>query len=124
MGLFSFSHTKRLPWTDITSVDQLKEVIASSNEHPVLLFKHSTRCSISTMALNSFEQSWSSENELCQLYFVDLLKNRDVSNAIATETGITHQSPQAILLKGSEVIYHASHSSIQVRAIEKTLRNK
>lgn len=124
MGLFSFSQAKRLPWTDITSVEQLQEVLDQAKEHPVLLFKHSTRCSISTMTLNSFEQKWSSENELCQLYFVDLLRNRDVSNAIAAETGVSHQSPQAIVLKGEEVVYHASHSSIEVRAIEKILKNK
>ena len=122
MGLFSFSKSQRLPWTNVTSVDQLQEVLESAKEKPVLLFKHSTRCSISSMALSSFESDWSSENELCDLYFVDLLRHRDVSNAIASETGVAHQSPQAILIDGSEVVYHASHSSISVRAIEKLLK--
>lgn len=119
MGLFSISNKKRLPWTDITAVDQLHEVLELAKEKPVLLFKHSTRCSISAMALNSFENKWNNENERCDLYFVDLLKHRDVSNAIAEEMKVTHQSPQAIVWNGSEVLYHASHSSIDVRAIEK-----
>lgn len=119
MGLFSFSNNNRLPWNNISSVEQLHEVLESAKEKPVLLFKHSTRCSISSMALNSFESQWNSENERCDLYFVDLLRYRDVSNAIAEETGVMHQSPQAILFNGSEVLYHASHSGIDARAIEK-----
>lgn len=118
MGLFS-TNKKRLPWTDLSSVDQLHEVMESAKEKPVLLFKHSTRCSISSMALNSFESEWGSENERCELYFVDLIRYRDVSNAIADETGVVHQSPQAILFNGSEVLYHASHSGIDANAIEK-----
>ncbi|MCR9171629.1 MAG: bacillithiol system redox-active protein YtxJ [bacterium] len=111
-----------MPWTEITSVEQLHEALESAKEKPILLFKHSTRCSISSMALNSFENDWSSENERCALCFVDLLRNRDVSNAIAEETGVVHQSPQAILWNGSEVLYQASHSGISARSIEKLLK--
>jgi len=121
MGLFSFSSRKKLPWTDVTSVDQLHTVLETSSDKPVLLFKHSTRCSISSMALHSFENEWSSENERCQLCFVDLLSHRDVSNEIAQATGVQHQSPQAILIKGNEVLYHASHSGISAGKIENIL---
>lgn len=122
MGLFTTLNKQRLPWTNITSVDQLHEVLESAKSKPALLFKHSTRCSISSMALNSFENEWGTENELCDLYFVDLLRHRDVSNAIASETNVVHQSPQAILFDGSDVMYHSSHSSIDARAIEKLLK--
>jgi bacillithiol system protein YtxJ len=124
MGLFSFSSgSKKLPWTTIDSVDQLHEVLKAESDKPKLLFKHSTRCSISAMALNSFEREWTSENERCQLYFVDLIRNRDVSNEIASTTGVQHQSPQAILLNGKEVMYNASHSGIDAGAVEKLLKN-
>lgn len=124
MGLFSFSSgSKKLPWTNIDSVDQLHEVLKTETDKPILLFKHSTRCSISSMALNSFEREWTSENERCQLYFVDLIRNRDVSDEIATATGVQHQSPQAILLNGKNVMYHASHSGIDAEAVEKLLEN-
>lgn len=111
-----------LPWKNVESVDQLMEIAKTTFDKPVLLFKHSTRCSISAMALNSFERNWSSGNELCNLYFVDLLNYRDVSNKIAEITGITHQSPQVIVLKGSEIIYDASHSAIDARRIESRLK--
>ena len=74
------------------------------------------------MSLNSFEREWTSGNELSGIYFVDLLRNRDVSNEIAAVTGVMHQSPQVIVLKGSEVIYDASHSSIEARRIESILK--
>jgi len=123
MGIFSRSSSKTsLPWTEILSVEQLHEVIGTTHEKPVLLFKHSTRCAISSMSLNSFEREWTSGNELSGIYFVDLLRNRDVSNEIAVVTGVMHQSPQVIVLKGSEVIYDASHSSIEASRIDSILK--
>ena len=123
MGLFSKKNTsQKLLWEHLTSIEQLNEVVQTTHEKPVLLFKHSTRCGISAMALNSFESNWKSEKELCDIYYLDLLKHRDISNEIAAITGVHHQSPQVIVLKGSEVIYDALHSSIDARKIESILR--
>lgn len=105
-----------LPWIPLTSVEQMKEAIASSDEKPVLLFKHSTRCSISAMALNGFQRGWEGTPEEITLYYLDLIAHRDVSNAIAEETGVMHQSPQVIVLKNNEVVYTATHSSISPRS--------
>jgi bacillithiol system protein YtxJ len=120
MGWFSKEKEEKkqngLPWERLTSVDQLKEVIAGSSEKPVLLFKHSTRCSISSMALNGFQKSWEGTSEEIDIFYLDLLNHRDVSNAIAEETGVIHQSPQVIVLKNNEVVYTATHSSISARS--------
>lgn len=122
MGIFSKSPKKEpLPWVAITSTNQLNELLHNIGEKPVLLFKHSTRCSISSMALNGFERNWTTGKELCDLYFIDLLKHRDVSNLTAELTGINHQSPQAIVIKGKEIIYDATHTSIDARRIESLL---
>jgi bacillithiol system protein YtxJ len=123
MGLFSSTPRKRLPWIDLESLEDLSNALAGAESKPVLFFKHSTRCSISSMLLNSLEGAWTSENELCDLYFLDLLKHRSISNEIAKETGVTHQSPQVIVMSGSEVLYSASHSSIDARRIEQTLKS-
>ena len=123
MGLFSKSpKPEPLPWVEITSTNQLNELLHNVGDKPILLFKHSTRCSISGMALNNLERNWTSGKELCDLYFIDLLKYRDVSNLTAELTGIVHQSPQAIVIKGKEIIYDASHNSIDARRIESLLR--
>ena len=123
MGLFSSSRKNNsLPWVNIVSIDQLKEVLLSDSEKPKLFFKHSTRCSISSMALNSFESRWTSALEQCDLYFIDLLRHRDVSNEIADLTGVFHQSPQVIVVKGRDIIYDATHSAIDARQIESILK--
>jgi len=122
MGLFSKSpKPQALPWVEITSTNQLNDLLHNVGEKPILLFKHSTRCSISSMALNGFERNWTSGKELCDIYFIDLLKYRDVSNLVAELTGVEHQSPQAIVIKGKEIIYDESHSGIDARRIESIL---
>jgi bacillithiol system protein YtxJ len=130
MGLFSKTpKPEPLPWLEITSTNQLNELLygianasAENNEiKPILLFKHSTRCSISSMALNGFERKWTTGRELCDIYFIDLLKYRDVSDLVAELTGVQHQSPQVIVIKGKEIVYDASHSSIDARQIESIL---
>ncbi len=122
MGLFTFNKTPNdvLPWITINSTEQLIDVLNNVSETPILLFKHSTRCSISSMALNGFERNWTG-NAKCELYFIDLIKNRDVSNKIAELTGVYHQSPQAIVLRNSNVIYDATHTSIDAERIEKII---
>lgn len=121
MGLFS-SKTKNvdLTWNKLTDINQLNELFAEENNTPVLIFKHSTRCSISSMALNKFESQWD-ENTPCDIYYLDLLNHRDISNAIAEKSGVEHQSPQAILIVKGKVLYHQSHNGISVPVIEQHL---
>lgn len=108
-------------WQALTSEEQLDDLVAKSHERPVLLFKHSTRCSISTVALSRVERGWAfAEGEL-DPWFVDLIQYRGVSNAIAERFGIPHQSPQAILLKDGKPVYDASHSAIDVPSLQQAL---
>lgn len=118
MGLFSFgkTNTKKLNWIEINSVEELYRAIGKSNDAPAIFFKHSTRCSISSMALSRFENDWNEETE-GTLYFIDLIKNRDVSNALSEKADVYHQSPQAIVMKDNKTIYDASHSSISASEI-------
>ncbi len=125
MGFFSFgksaTNSTKVNWTNINTLEQLAEAIKSSSEKPALFFKHSTRCSISSMALNRFEQNFSAEDSRCNLYFIDLIAHRDVSNAIAEQLGVQHQSPQVILLNNHQVIHTVSHSGIDAQEIERLI---
>lgn len=120
MGLFgkifgsedSTSSNKGIEWQTLKSVDDLKQAIAASHESPVLLFKHSTRCSISSSALNRLERNWDNEAVNVQPFYLDLIEHRDISAAIASQTGIIHQSPQAILLKNGKAVHSSSHMDI------------
>ena len=115
MGLFTNS-TKKVNWFQLTEESQLEQILNESEEKPVLIFKHSTRCSISRFALNDFEYDWK-EDFNCNCYFLDLLEYRNISNLIAEKFHVVHQSPQAILIINREVVYHASHQSISAEKI-------
>ena len=105
-------------WIPLQLMGQLDEIIALSKEKPVLIFKHSTRCSISRFALKQFENEFDLQNQI-DAYFLDLLEFRAISNEIASRFGIMHQSPQLLLIKEGKVLYDASHSDIQANELKK-----
>jgi bacillithiol system protein YtxJ len=99
-------------WVQLTNLTQLEDIVGLSNEKPIAIFKHSTRCSISRMALKQFEREFDSADKITP-YFLDLLLHRDISNEIASRFGVIHQSPQLIVIKEGKSVYDASHSDIQ-----------
>ena len=105
-------------WNELTSVAQIDLLLAESKEHPVLIYKHSTRCSISSMVLERLERTWSSEGNKIKPYYLDLIALRDVSNTVAQTFEVYHESPQVIMLKDGKAIYNASHMSISFDAIK------
>jgi bacillithiol system protein YtxJ len=104
-------------WTELTDLVQLSEIEALSNEKPVVIFKHSTRCSISRMALKQFEREFDL-NETVDAYFLDLIAHRDISNEIANRFNVYHESPQLILIKNGKAVYDVSHSDIDAIALK------
>jgi bacillithiol system protein YtxJ len=107
-------------WTELTDVAQLLEVTAISNEKPVVIFKHSTRCSISRMALKQFEREYDL-NESVDAYFLDLIAHRDISNEIASRFNVYHESPQLILIRNGKAVYDVSHSDIDAVALKEKI---
>lgn len=110
-----------MQWNQLTDVSQLSELInisqeQSPNQTTVLIFKHSTRCSISAMALNRVESKWTDRPDI-KPYFLDLLAHRDISNEIAAMFGVEHASPQVLLIQNGKCVYHNSHNGISVPAI-------
>ena len=102
-----------LDWKKLDKLEELEHIKELSKEKPVIIFKHSTSCSISAMALNRLERSWNeTEMSSADAYYLDLIANRDVSNAIAAEFGVEHQSPQILVIKNGTCIYDNSHMGI------------
>lgn len=104
-------------WKTLNSIDQLQEVIQNSEVKPVVLFKHSTRCSISSMAMNRLENLETAFYEKADFYYLDLIAHRDVSNAIAEKLDVYHESPQVIFVKNGVCIYDASHMEISPKEL-------
>ena len=115
-----FSQKSNFPWLNLSNDKSIDDLIAESEIKPVLIFKHSTRCSISSMALSRFEREWNLNNEV-SLYYLDLISFRDFSNSIANTLLVIHQSPQVIVIKQKEVIYTDSHNGIDAKEIEKLI---
>lgn len=99
-------------WVELTSIEQVHDAIEQSEQTFCLFFKHSSRCSISHIALERFERNWDLSPEYCAMYYIDLLRHRDISNLISQLTGVEHQSPQTILVHKGQVVAHSSHNGI------------
>jgi len=111
--------TKQIPWLKLSSLDQLDEIAEASKTIPVAIFKHSTTCGISRMVLRNFENDYGIDANKMKLYYLDLHSFRDVSNEVGYKFQVIHQSPQLLVIKNGEAVYHASHHSILANELEK-----
>lgn len=101
----------KINWIPLQNMGQLDEIVAFSDQKPAVIFKHSTRCSISRFALKQFESAFDLEDKV-DAFFLDLLEHRDISNEIANRFGVYHQSPQLLLIKYGKSVYDVSHDAI------------
>lgn len=99
-----------MQWKNITDLTQISQI--QNQEGYSLIFKHSTRCSVSAMAKRRFEMDWETIPENTSLYFLDLISYRDLSAQIAETFQVHHESPQILLIKDGDCILDASHSDI------------
>jgi len=99
-----------MQWIPLTTETQLDEIVGQSASKPVVIFKHSTRCSISSTALSRLERAWNATNT--PAYYLDLIAYRPVSGAIAEKFEIEHQSPQILVINKGKCSYSATHWDI------------
>jgi bacillithiol system protein YtxJ len=102
-------------WINLTSEEELHQIKINSNKKPQVIFKHSTRCSISNVAKNRLERSFQ-PGEI-DFHYLDLIKYRQISNKIAEEFNVFHESPQILVIKNGECVYDESHSGIDMQEI-------
>lgn len=108
----------KLPWISLDSLEQLKDIRDMSKIRPQFIFKHSTSCGISGMVLRMFRQRYNLAPKEADLYYLDLHAYRQISNEVAKEFGVYHQSPQLLVIKNGEVVDHSSHGAISEMAPE------
>ena len=99
-----------LNWIALNSIEQLDEIEQKSNSKYQAIFKHSTRCGISSGVLRQFERQEDTGD--VDFYLLDLLSFRPISEEITSKFGVMHQSPQLIVLKDGAVVAHGSHYDI------------
>ncbi|WP_445430483.1 bacillithiol system redox-active protein YtxJ [Chryseobacterium indoltheticum] len=105
-------------WKTIRSEEDLENAVKQSYENRVAIFKHSTSCFISKTVLKNFEKEIeNSDDQNVSFYFLDLLAFRPISNKIAEDFAIRHESPQLIVLENGKAINNASHQDISLSQI-------
>ena len=103
-------------WIPLLNEQQLEEIKANSAIRPQVIFKHSIRCSLSSMTRSRLDR-----NDLpkgLDFYFLDIINHRNISNKIATDFNVRHQSPQVLIIRKGECIYDESHSAIRMDDIK------
>ncbi len=104
-------------WEHVTSEEEILDIAENiSSKSTCVIFKHSTTCSISSVAQRRLQDFKPSEN--VRVFYLDLLRHRGVSNFIADKFEVRHESPQILVIKNGKAVYHNSHLSIDIQELE------
>lgn len=99
-------------WIPLNSIEQLNEIKEQSKTASILIFKHSTRCGISSMVIKRFENLFTDEHQQLKVYYLDLLSYRNISDEVGYTFQVMHQSPQLLVIKNEVAVFDASHYDI------------
>lgn len=108
----------------LENIEEVDQLIEDSREKPVMIFKHSLSCPISSRAYHEYEQylaQRSGGDDGVVHALIEIQNARPVSNAVAEKTGVRHESPQALLLRGGKVVWNKSHGSIRVDTLSQAV---
>ena len=109
------------PGSEIQTLAEWEELLQLSRQKPVLLLKHSTACPISAGAWKQFQSHLQHADPRIEYRFVKVIESRPVSNRIAEDLQVQHESPQAIFIKNGQAVWHDSHLAITVEKLEEVL---
>ncbi len=99
-------------WHILNTETQWQEILNQSKVKPQVVYKHSTRCSISSVIKSRLERSNAPSG--IDFYYLDLIAHRAISNRISEDLKVVHESPQVLLIKDGVCVYNESHSAIMM----------
>ena len=102
-------------WIPLKDEDQLRQIREQSSGRPQVIFKHSTRCSVSAVVKNRLERG--DQPEQIDFYYLDLISHRPISNRVSETFRVDHESPQVLLIVNGECVYDESHFGITMNEI-------
>ena len=108
-------------WIKINAIEDIDAIKKRSFEVPCLIFKHSTTCSISSIAKSRLEKDWDFSSENLEPYYLDILSYRPISAFIADTFKVYHESPQAIIVVNGEATFDTSHLDITVSELHEVI---
>jgi bacillithiol system protein YtxJ len=103
---------KNINWIPLTSLEEIDNIKAASKTEAIMIFKHSTRCGISSMVIKQFENLFKEEHHHLKVYYLDLLNHRDISDELGYTFQVMHQSPQLLVIRNEVSVHNASHYDI------------
>ncbi len=110
-----------MDWIELTNEDQLEAIRKESAEKTQVIFKHSTRCNISSIAWTRLKNAEKLEG--ADFYYLDLLAHRPLSGQIANSLDVAHESPQVLLVKNGKCVYDESHLGITADELQEQILN-
>ncbi len=109
-------------WIQLTDINQLNQIRENSQDTPIMIFKHSTSCSTSSMVKGRLERNWNEEEmKHVQSYYLDLIRHREISNIISEQYNIRHESPQVLIIRAGEAVDNFSHFEIDYASVQKAV---
>jgi len=108
-------------WKIMESGDQLGNLIETSYQKPQVIYKHSIRCGISSVIKSRLERNWDIDDNELDIYFLDLINHKQLSNLIEETFGVYHESPQILLIINGKAVYQTSHMGISADHLKKAL---
>ena len=129
MGLFNSIFGKmekkeqvsHINWIPLTSLEQIEEIKEQSKAETIFIFKHSTRCGISSSVIRQFERKFDADMNHAKVYYLDLLSYRNISNEVGYTFQVLHQSPQLLVIKNETAVAKASHYDINAVNLQEFL---
>lgn len=113
-----------MDWISLQELKQLDEILIESQQKPVLIYKHSSRCNISRATFDRLERKWStSEMGSVKRYFLDLISYREISNQVAERFQVEHHSPQILVISKGKSVLDLSHYEIDYHHIKAVFEN-
>ena len=109
-------------WKVLDKMEQLDELVKTSFEKPVVIFKHSISCGISAMAKHQLESDWNLTSNEVDFYYLDLITYRAISNKIESQFGVYHQSPQIIVIRNGAAVFNTSHHRINMGTLKNAVQ--
>lgn len=101
----------------LSSIRQFEDLLDRSREEPILIYKHSSRCPLSTRARTEVD-SFDAESDL-SIFEVVVQNDRAISDHVAETLEVRHETPQVILIRDGRPVYDASHREVTADALER-----
>lgn len=110
-------------FTELLNKEMLDSLKKNSRQKPQVIFKHSTRCIVSNMAMHRIDQK-EIESVDADFYFLNIIRHRDLSAQIQQDFDVWHESPQVLVIKDEKCIYTNSHSGIRLEELLEVLQEQ